>query len=1113
VKKYSLHFLFLILSTGLIILGACGSGDIIDVGSIDSDDYVKMDEARINLVEEGGLIAHCGSGEADIDTVACGLFRLSSAEVQESSSSEEEEVSSSSEEESSSSEEVLPSSSSSSLSIGQYVIPSFKCFWEPSAVKSGSTAKVMVEFDAPNPVADAECEKEAWIGVDIPNALGIKSGLYDTSYFTIGESMLISGKVLESRATWPLTGEFASDVPISQINPQNLPFKIVGTTVTCENLDQGKIPNYRVQDCEPLLIGDFVCNMTATTGIVGLPISPAPTASCNNVPVLTGLTWTPADLTPTAAGPLVVSVNAVSGDCRGMAATCSSVTVTEPAFECDMAATTGTVGVPISPAPVVTCNGTAVTTGLAWTPANLTPIAWGPVPVSVTASSGLCTGKTATCGSVTVPKPPFICTMTATIGEVGVAISPTPVVTCNDEPVTTALTWTPANLIPEGTGTIPVTVTAGSGSCSGETAPCGDIIVPKLTCNMTAASGTVGLPISPAPTASCNGTPVTTGLTWTPTNLTPTVSGPLVVTVSAGSSSGLCAGKSATCTSIPIAEPAFECAMTAETGRVGDPISPAPTASCNGTPVTTGLTWTPENLTPATSGPLAVKVSASSGVCKNMTANCGNITVSKPTFTCLGLTVTGYVGEPFLAPTVRCNGTNVTSGLEWIPENRISTVIGEIQVSVSASSGVCSGEAVNCGFIDIIDVPQLELACSGLATTGTVGVPITAPTVKCEGTTVPSTGLTWTSGLTPTTAGNFEVSANVTSGACSGRAVSCGTVIVSEPVLACTGLATTGTVNVPLTAPTVTCNSTPVSSTDLTWTPANLTPTTTGTVPVSANVGGTGICSGKTVSCGSVTVSDVPVPVLACTGLATTGTVNVQFAAPTVTCNGTATTTGLTWTPANRTPTVAGSVPVSVTAGAGSDCGGQTASCGNMTVSEPTFTCTGLATTGTVGVQFAAPTVTCNGTATTTGLTWTPANRTPTTTGTVPVSVTAGAGSVCNGKTVSCGNMTVSAPPACNYLSAWCGGITLANVSIGEVPRTQSAGAAACYFVTNIGATQNIYGQTGNPVKVNGDDFTGQSYKTNPTLPAKVDGGYYIYIPSYSMFDAATTPATARCVN
>jgi len=93
--------------------------------------------------------------------------------------------------------------------------------------------------------------------------------------------------------------------------------------------------------------------------------------------------------------------------CAGSIAPSSS---SVPTFACAMTATTGTAGVKITPAPAVTCNGSTVTDGLAWTPANLTPMTAGSLAVSVSANSGVCSGRVAQCGSVTVSAPIVACT-------------------------------------------------------------------------------------------------------------------------------------------------------------------------------------------------------------------------------------------------------------------------------------------------------------------------------------------------------------------------------------------------------------------------------------------------------------------------------------------------------------------------------------------------------------------------------------------------------------------------------------------------------------------------------------------------------------------------------
>ena len=134
-----------------------------------------------------------------------------------------------------------------------------------------------------------------------------------------------------------------------------------------------------------------------------MPISPAPTATCDGDPVSNSiLTWNPSGYIPTAAGPFVVKVTANLGLCQGMTAECASITVHEPTLTCTMEATTGKVGEQITPAPEVSCSGSLVTTDLTWTPQHLTLIEAGIFTVSVEAGSGVCIGKTAECGSIDV---------------------------------------------------------------------------------------------------------------------------------------------------------------------------------------------------------------------------------------------------------------------------------------------------------------------------------------------------------------------------------------------------------------------------------------------------------------------------------------------------------------------------------------------------------------------------------------------------------------------------------------------------------------------------------------------------------------------------------------
>ena len=680
-KKYNAHYMLLILAAGLIILGACGSGSIIDLSDTGSNEYRGLDDARLNLIEDGALIMYCtGKGKAD---ESCQKFNtIISSSEEESSSSAGEEYSSSEGEVSSSSEKEL-SSSSSSISITIYDIPEFDCLWVPSSVAPGGNVQVEIKFkssnQAANQAAEVDCVTKAWLGVAVPNITGLPSGGYDTSYFEKNKNYVVSGSVLGTAVQWPSSGEFKTYLYTGMINPDNPP-RIVRSTVSCVNPSAGKTPDSRTQECEPLFVGSITCNMTAKTGTVGMPISPAPTASCNGTLIAAeSLEWTPANFIPTTDGALTVSVKASGGSCKGMTADCESITVSPPTLTCDMTATEGTIGVPIS-APTVKCNGTAVTTGLAWTPANLTPTEAGSFGVSVTIGSGICQGMTKSCGSVTVPELPssssvapssssvlpsssssatLTCTNLATTGTVGVSIQ-RPTVSCNGgSAITNNLTWTPNTLSSSGATLTPtvagnniaVSVTVGgTGACSGMTRSCGSITVSAapsssssssatLTCGTIASTGKVGVAVA-RPTVTCGTATVTTGLNWTPTSLTTTGSGNNLtltptatgnnIAVSVSASSGTCNGQSATCGSITVAAADLTCNMTATTGTVGTAITPAPTVSCNGTNVANNnLTWTPANYIPTATG--SVQVSATvgtNGYCAGRTISCGNVTVS-----------------------------------------------------------------------------------------------------------------------------------------------------------------------------------------------------------------------------------------------------------------------------------------------------------------------------------------------------------------------------------------------------------------------------------------------------------------------------------------------------
>ena len=268
-KKYRVHFVLLILAAGLIILGACGSGDVIDIADKSTEFYRKIEEANNNLADNGGFIEHCSANSKDRSSCEEFDSEYSSSEEEISSSSEEEEPSSSSEEEepsSSSEEEEVPSSSSevlvssSSLTWGIYEIPPFICYWDPNPVEPRGYVQVKIKFEPANAAAEADCEKKAWLGVAELNTVGNPKGVdaYDTLPFNLDENIRPSGQLFETAIDWPSSGEFKSDKPMDGINKEDWktwPKQIVGSTVICENISEGKTRKSKDQDCVPLQIG------------------------------------------------------------------------------------------------------------------------------------------------------------------------------------------------------------------------------------------------------------------------------------------------------------------------------------------------------------------------------------------------------------------------------------------------------------------------------------------------------------------------------------------------------------------------------------------------------------------------------------------------------------------------------------------------------------------------------------------------------------------------------------------------------------------------------------------------------------------------------------------
>jgi len=109
----------------------------------------------------------------------------------------------------------------------------------------------------------------------------------------------------------------------------------------------------------------------------------------------------------------------------------------------------------MNPPPVVRCNGSAVSSGIVWTPANLTFASVGIQTLSAKVEN--CNNATVVCGEVDVQvQSKLICTMTAgTTVKVNETIYPTPTVTCNGISVST-VSWEPLSLKPTSAGSVEV---------------------------------------------------------------------------------------------------------------------------------------------------------------------------------------------------------------------------------------------------------------------------------------------------------------------------------------------------------------------------------------------------------------------------------------------------------------------------------------------------------------------------------------------------------------------------------------------------------------------------------------------------------------------------------
>ncbi|MDR2580623.1 MAG: rhamnogalacturonan lyase [Fibromonadaceae bacterium] len=131
-----------------------------------------------------------------------------------------------------------------------------------------------------------------------------------------------------------------------------------------------------------------------------------------------------------------------------------------------------------------------------------------------------------------------------------------------------------------------------------------------------------------------------------------------------------------------------------------------------------------------------------------------------------GTTVAAAGNYTGITVTANC-GTNANP-------NNVSGTSNNIAIAAATSSSSVAPSSSSAN----------SFTCTGLVATGTVGTAITAPTVRCNGTTV-TNNLTWTpTGRIPTAAGTLAVNvsrgnATGTGSACAGMTALCGNVSVS----------------------------------------------------------------------------------------------------------------------------------------------------------------------------------------------------------------------------------------------------------------------------------------------------------------------------------------------
>jgi len=637
------------------------------------------------------------------------------------------------------------------------------------------------------------------------------------------------------------------------------------------------------------------------------------------------------------------------GTCGGTAITApiqcdGSIAITKPLTCDELPQQTGTVGNTIAK-PIVKCGTTTLNSNLTWTNAPNwdSPAEKKYTNISVSAS---CDSKTrsASCAGEIEVLPAGATTYTAACswtGGSGVKLHSgdsrpaNPVITCTPSTGGATITGTvDASALPPAGNNLSTTSTKTYApdqsviKCNGEaptnTVSCGTLTVyPKLACYGAAQTIIKGTTPDML-TATCGGTPLTTGITWTP-NIAAAIS--IVQNATAITAKATCGDEqtvncttsstSTTNTTITVT-PSLTCAVAKSTVTQGENIGPPTTLTCsdNGTAGKSSASFTASSGTAPTgidnwkstgsayysgssvTGSQTIQVSGVTCTVGTTVYNvpgntsCGTITVNRPTCTASGASGNIEIGAT-ITPTVSC-GNATKSG------NATFTCTGSNCSGWSASGGGGSFTSSGNKTLALSSVTCDNHSITGITGQNCPAVTVNAPTITCT------------------------IASPLTSGA------------AVTPTLTCSngGAAPTGTI----TYTSAQGANTPI---DGSGKAASVLSSTTYT---GVTVSGTCGSVAATGYCNNVTVNPAPVSVtysLSCSSVSpTTVTAGTQVTKPAVVCNGsdgsTSSPSSLTYLPStldwNNPSTTNSPYVITVTTSAGNCSGSAAASCGTLTV-------------------------------------------------------------------------------------------------------------------------------------------------------------------------------------